>query len=502
MNRLSRVGLTAIGVSGALLHGCTVGPNHVPPSSSAPEAWAESLEGGVAATPADLSRWWTNFGDETLDGLVVRAIAGNHDLRSAMARVREARALRTISGAGQYPAIDATGSYGNQLRSENIDNGFANENPAIGGIGAETEPTDLYAIGFDASWELDLFGHVRRSVEAADADLSAAEESRRDVLVSLLAELARNYVDLRSLQSRLDIAQRNVASQEDTLSLADSRFKGGLTSELDVVQARSNVERTRSQIPSLQSSIRQTQHRLAVLTGLQPGSLAAQLDGAKPVPVPPSEIAVGLPSELVRRRPDIRRAERELAAASARIGVATADLFPRFMLTGSVGLQSSPLGNLFDTNSFAYSIGPSVRWNVFDAGRVRANIGVQTARQEQLLAAYEKTVLVAFEEVENSLVAYSRELVRRGFLKTGTDAATRAVELATERYARGLTGFQDVLDAQRQLFALQDDLALSERSVTASVVSLYKALGGGWEQVSSGVARRDIRAEEPDEASR
>lgn len=494
MKPLLSSGAPLIGLALLGLVGCTVGPPYIPPSPDAPDAWAASLEGGVAARPASLARWWSGFGDPTLDTLVTRAIAGNLDLKSATARVREARALRTISGAAQYPSIDATGAYSNQLRSENIDPGAASPNNP--GVGARTDPTDLYALGFDASWELDVFGRVRRSVEAADADLSAAEESRRDVLVSLLAEVARNYVELRSLQNRLDIARRNVAAQEDTLSLADSRFRGGLTSELDVAQARSNVERTRSQIPLLESSMRQAQHRLAVLIGTHPGTLAAELDIAAPVPSPPAEIAVGLPSELLRRRPDIRRAERELAAASARIGVATADLFPRFMLTGSVGVQSSPLGNLFDANSFAYSVGPSVRWNLFDAGRVRATIAVQNAREEQALAAYDRSVLVAFEEVENALVAYARELVRRGSLRAGTDAAGRAVELATERYTRGLTNFQDVLDAQRQLFALQDDLAQSERSVTSSVVALYKALGGGWE-----AAHAPPPAPPPDSAS-
>jgi NodT family efflux transporter outer membrane factor (OMF) lipoprotein len=302
------------------------------------------------------------------------------------------------------------------------------------------------------------------------------------VLISLLAEVAREYTDTRSFQNRLLIAQANVKAQDDTLVLVRSRFDAGITSELDVAQARANLEQTRSQIPLLTAQLRQSMHRLEVLLAQRPGSLAAELDGgAGAIPTPPESIAVGLPSELLRRRPDIRRAEREIAGETARIGVATADLFPRVMLTGSAGLESSQIGTLLAGDSFAWAVGPGVRWNIFSAGRVENNIRAQTARQEQALARYERTVLTAFHDVEDSLVGYSRERVRLRTLNDAVTAQSRAVELAEELYTRGLTDFQNVLDAQRQLYALQDLQAESRRDVTGNLIALYKALGGGWE---------------------
>lgn len=470
---------TTAALAGAMLAlaGCKVGPDYTEPPQAAPDGWTE-LDGGVQAEAGDLSQWWTALGDPMLNSLVERAVQSNLDLREAAARVREARALRGVSEAGFYPTVDARAGYTRQRFSENESMGA--------GSGTRTgDGHDLFAMGFDAAWEIDVFGRVAREVEAADAQLQSAGEAWRDVLVSLLAEVALEYTETRSLQSRLRIAEANVAAQQDTLSLAESRFKTGLTSELDVAQARANLEQTRSQIPLLTAQLRQAGHRLEILLALRPGALTTELEsGAGIIPVPPESIAIGLPSDLLRRRPDIRRAEREIAAETARIGVATSDLFPRVMLTGSVGLQSSQIGTLPAGDSFAWSVGPSVRWNIFSADRIQNNIKAQTERQEQALARYEKSVLVAFHDVEDALVGYSRERVRLTLLSQAVTSQKRAVEIAEELYTRGLTDFQNVLDSQRQLYSLQDLQAESERDVTTNVISLYKALGGGWESAT------------------
>jgi NodT family efflux transporter outer membrane factor (OMF) lipoprotein len=456
-----------------MLLGCTVGPDYVPPTYPMPGAWSESLEGGLAAEPADLQEWWLTFEDPGLNSLIERALAGNLDLKGAVARIREARAQRGFVASDRFPTIDAAGSYSRDRASENVDRGFGNN--------IEVSDTDLFSFGFDASWELDIFGRVRRSVEAANANLDAAGEDYRDVLVTLLSEVALNYVEVRSFQTRLEIAEANVRVQEDTLKLTQARFNAGLTSGLDVAQAEANLDTTRSAIPTLQIGLKQAMNRLGVLLGQNPGSLSAELSKPMPIPVTPTEVAIGIPADLLRRRPDIRRAERELAAQTARIGVATADLYPRFSLLGSIGLEASDFGSLFELGSRAYSVGPSFQWNIFDAGRIRSNIVIQDARQEQALIRYESAVLTALEDVENALVAYAREQVRRQSLLKAVDASQRAVKLAETLYIQGLSDFQNVLDAQRSLFNLQDQLAESEGAVTSNLISLYKALGGGWE---------------------
>ncbi len=478
--RISGQGVRASALVAAALSlaGCQVGPDYSTPPQAAPDGWSEAMTEGVRSEGADLARWWTALNDPLLDSLVERAVRSNLDLREASARVREARALRGVAESGFYPTIDATGSYTRERFSENSGD--------QGGFGTDTgEGMDLFALGFDAAWEIDVFGRVAREVEASDAQLASTTEDWRDVLVSLLAEVAREYTDTRSFQDRLRIAEANVRAQDDTLALVQSRFDAGITSELDVAQAKANLEQTRSQIPLLTAQLRQSMHRLEVLLALRPGALAAELEtGAGAIPVPPDSIAVGLPSDLLRRRPDIRRAERDIAAETARIGVITADLFPRVMLTGSAGLQSSQIGTLPAGDSFAWAVGPSVRWNIFSGERIQNNIKAQTARQEQALARYEKTVLTAFHDVEDSLVGYSRERVRLRTLNDAVTAQSRAVELAEELYTRGLTDFQNVLDAQRQLYSLQDLQAESQRDVTGNLISLYKALGGGWESAT------------------
>lgn len=470
MNRLAPISALLL----LTLTGCTVGPDHTSPSTEAPQAWPEPLEGGLNTQTADLRTWWQLFGDATLNSLVERALAGSLDLREAAARVRESRALRGITAADRLPSVDAVGSASYNRESENT----------LGGPGgAPGQESELYEAGFDATWEIDLFGRVRRSVEAADADLSAAVESERDARVVLVSEVARSYIELRSAQTRLTIARENLRTQEDTLGLSQDRFKAGLDTELQVAQSVAQVESSRSQIPGLVQEFKRAGFRLDVLLGLQPGTLAAEWEIESPVPPLAADLAIGVPADLLRRRPDIRRAERELAAASARVGVATADLYPRLTLNGSFGLASEEFGNLFEADSRTWGVGPlAVRWPVFDAGRVRSGIRVQEARQEIALVAYERTVLEAYEEVANAMVAYARVRERRASLSAAVDASRQAVDLANDLWTRGLTDFLNVLDTQRELFQLEDQLAASDAEVATNLVALYKALGGGWDE--------------------
>jgi NodT family efflux transporter outer membrane factor (OMF) lipoprotein len=350
--------------------------------------------------------------------------------------------------------------------------------PPFPGIDLER---DLFKTGFDASWEIDLFGGVRRSVEAGDANIDASVENRRDTLVTLLGDVAKNYIDLRGFQHRLAVAQSNLKSQQESLELTKVRFQAGLASDFDVARAEAQVNTTAAQIPTLESSLKQAAYRLDLLLGLEPGALSMELSNDAPIPALPPEVLMGLPSELLRRRPDIRRAERQLAAATAQMGAATADLFPRFSLTGSGGLQSFSASDWFTSGSRFWSVGPAVRWPIFDAGRIRANIEVRNAQQEQALRQYEKAVLSALQEVENSLVNYSKEQARYQSLVEAVAANRRAVEMANELYVRGLSDFLNVLDAQRSLLSSENDLAQSEATMASNLVSLYKALGGGWE---------------------
>jgi NodT family efflux transporter outer membrane factor (OMF) lipoprotein len=458
---------TAVIVS-MIIGGCAaVGPNYVQPDFESPEAW-RGLQNGLSGQPADpmsLAQWWTTLNDPVLSGLMERVVQGNLDLKDAQARVREARARRGINMASQFPTLDSSAAVSRSRGSENTGSGKENS---------------FYSAGFDAGWEVDVFGGVRRSIEAADADLAAEEEDLRDVMVSLLAETALNYVEARSYQARLKVTQANIAAQEETFTLTRSRFEAGLSDELAVQQARYNLESTRSQAPTLRTGLEAAKNRLAVLSGQSPGSLHAELETPAPIPVPPPAVAVGVPADTLRNRPDVRRAERMLAAQTARIGVATADLYPKFRLTGSIGLESLSSGDWLEWASHAWRIGPGVSWNVFDAGAVRRNIEVQSALQEQAFIRYEASILGALAEVENTLTAYAEEQIRRETLILATDAARKAALLAHDQYQAGLIDFSNVLIAQRSQLSFEDELARSDGAVTSNLIRLYKALGGGW----------------------
>jgi outer membrane protein, multidrug efflux system len=471
----------AAGLSAALamvMSGCKVGPDYVPPMSNAPANFTHADPGEfggaskVSQQNVPESAWWRTLGDAGLNRVTERAIAGNLDLKLAQSRVLEAMAERGVVAADGLPGVDANTSFTRSRRSERIDN-------FPGG-----QMRNNWSVGFDSTWEIDFWGRVARGVEAAEADIDAAIESRRDTMVTLLAEVARNYVELRGFQRRLEIARKNIKLQQQTVELTQARFNAGLTSEVDVAQAKSLLATTQATIPTLDGGMQRSIHRLSVLLGQQPTALKQELSASGPIPAVPTEIMLGLPSELLRRRPDVRRAERELAAATARIGVATADLFPRFSLSGSFGFESIQLSSLAEPGARFWTFGPAMRWPIFQGGRVRSNIAVQNARVDQALTRYEQTVLTCFEDVENSLSAYTREQARMSSLKDAVSANQRAFDLASQLYSNGLSDFLRVLDSQRALFASEDALIDSERAVTSNLVGLYKALGGGWDAVA------------------
>lgn len=458
------------------LAGCSVGPDYQEPMLAVPGGWNEARQKGVDTRAPELARWWTAFEDPLLNSLVERALGSNLDLRVAEARLREARAARDAVAAGAWPTVETSGSYTRSRSSENA----LNIPSGGGGSGVKLERS-LFTAGFDADWEIDVFGGVRRSVEAADATIEATEYSRRDILVTLLGDVARNYIELRGAQRRIAVARGNLKTQQDSLDLTRVRFDAGLASDLDVARAQAQINTTAAQIPTLESAAKQAAYNLDLLLGLAPGVLRQELEKELAIPRLPPEVLVGLPSELLRRRPDIRFAERRLAAATAQVGSAIADLFPKFFLIGAAGLQSISASDWFTGGSRYWSIGPAISWPIFDAGRIRANIAIRNAQQEQAMSQYEKAVLAALGDVEKSLVNYSQEQLRYRSLNEAVTANRRSVEMANELYVRGLDDYLSVLDTQRALYATENELAQSEANMAANLVALYKALGGGWE---------------------
>ena len=469
------------------LVGCAVvGPNYVRPEVQVPADWNSEAAVHSDSKRADiktLAQWWSTFDDPELTSLIERAIQNNTDLRKAKARVREARARRGVRRAALFPSVDASGSLQHTRSSAQtgINPLSAGSNAQVGG----TAESDLYSTSFDASWELDLFGGKRRDVEASQADLKASEDDLNDVLVSLIGEVASSYVDLRSFQTRLSIAEANRDTQQETYQIVQWRREAGLTTDLDVDQAKYNLEQTKAQIPTLQTGIEKAKNRLAVLLGLNPGSLEKKLGERKSIPIASQEIAYGIPADVLRNRPNVRRTERKLAAETARIGVQTAELYPKLTLSGSIGLEALFLSNLLNTSSKVYSYGPSFKWNIFNAGSIRQNIEAQNAVQEQALITYEASILSALEEVNNALTAYAKEQIRWQSLLEASQAADRAAGLAQNQYSSGLIDFQTVLDSQRSQLNFQELLVVSEAAMTSDLIGLYKALGGGWQSIAT-----------------
>ena len=449
-----------------LLSGCMVGPDYQRPQVAVPDAFANQPQGQPPGDGAETA-WWHGFQDRTLDQLVQEALANNHDLRVATARLREARALLSETAFDRYPTVTSQASYTRARSSDAL---------AV----SRDRDIELYDAGFDASWELDFFGRVRRSVEASSADADAAEDSRRDVTVRLLAEVARNYFELRGAQSRLAVARRNGENQRQTLALTRALLEGGRGTELDTSRAEAQLNSTLASIPPLETAAKQAMYRLGVLVGQQPSALEPELSEPEPLPALPTLVALGRPEDLLRRRPDIRVTERSLAAATARVGVATADLFPRVTLAGSVALQASTFSGLGGSGSDAFAVGPRIFWAAFDLGRVRARIRAADASTEAALAQYEQRVLLALEESEDALVTFTRERVRRDLLRSSAQASEKAQNLARARYQFGVADFLTVLDAERTLLDAEDRLVESETLTATAMVAVCKALGGGW----------------------
>ncbi|HEY7115070.1 MAG TPA: efflux transporter outer membrane subunit [Tepidisphaeraceae bacterium] len=476
--------LTGSSVIVLIFAGCMVGPNYRTPEVQMPAEWAGPTEFGAGTTrpatrpttgpaaattrPVELSTWWDGFNDPILTGLIREAAEANLTRQQAASRVRQARYARTISASALWPDVNTTGSYTRSGRDS-------------GGLGGSN---DLYRAGVDASWEIDVFGGVRRSVEAADADVAVAVEDERDVRVSLVAEVALDYIDLRSFQRQIEISRSNLVAQRRSADLTRRQFQGGFVSGLDVANADAQVATTESAIPLLEASERQAVYALSVLLAREPGALLRELIDQQPargvIPGSPPEVPVGLPSELLERRPDIRRADAQVHAATARVGVATADLFPRFFLNGAGNVSSDKLVGLANWSNTAFSIGPSVSWPLFTAGRIRANIAFQNEAAQQAALAYRQTILNALQEVESALIDYAKEQEHRRSLAAAAAANRRAVELSTTLYTQGNTDFLNVLSAQRSLYAAELALVNSDRTLATSLVALYKALGGGW----------------------
>jgi outer membrane protein, multidrug efflux system len=469
MNERTIIHVAALlSVVGVLAAGCAVGPDYHPPRPNTPAGWI----GSTNTQPVQLTRWWRQFHDPELTWLVEEALATNLDVRLADARLRESRAARGVVAGGRWPAVNGSASY-QRTRTAASDT-------------APPQDENLYQAGFDALWEMDIFGGLRRNVESANAAIQAAQEGLHDAQVSLAAEVALDYIQLRGLQAQIAVAEENLKTQRHTADITREKQQAGFVSTLDVANAETQVATTRARIPELQASAQQAIYALSVLLARSPGYLLDELSKTEPLPVTPPTVPVGLPSDLLRRRPDIREAEAQLHAATAQIGVATADLFPKFALTGNVSWQSNLLHNWFSGPSRASSYGPSVDWALFQGGAIRSNIRVQKALRDQAFITYQKTVLTAFQDVESALFAYHKEWEHRQALDDAVASSRKAVAVSMQLYSAGQTDFLNVLQSQAALYAAQDAFVQSNSTACQNLIALYKALGGGWATDGSG----------------
>jgi len=470
-----------------LVCACTVGPDYRAPNVPLPDRWPSQPSSADGSSDASLANWWTALNDPILDQLVQQALVENKNVRQAMARVTEARARRNISLAGLSPTVDSStrasrtsSETRSNVRDLDVDDLDSLPGAADTGNSRFSLESEDYDAALDARWELDLFGGKRRALQASTAQLGASDADLRDVLVTLLGDVALGYVNVRTVQSRLAFAERNLESQREVVTITGWRAEAGLADAVDVAQAKTSYAQTQAQIPALEANLAAAMNRIAVLTGQQPGALAGVLGERKPIPVTPADIVTSVPAEVMRRRPDIRRAERRLAAQTAQVGVATAALYPSLSLTGSFGVSADSFSGLMSNNFGSDRFGFGITMPVFRAGALRQNVKAQSALVEQALATYEATVLSAFEEVENALVAWSTEQRRHAALVEAASNARIARELALVQYNAGLVDFQTVLNADRQQIASEDALAVSDGELTANLIRLYKAFGGGW----------------------
>jgi multidrug efflux pump len=464
--------MLALGCGGLFLAGgCAAGPDYrAPATKPSGTAFVNGVSSNLSPAAVE-AQWWNEFHDPILERLVDRMAGSNHDIRMASARVREARALRSMAELEALPIVHAGGGWTRTTLSQD----------AMHGQPRNLRESDLWNAGFDANWELDVFGRVRRSVQARSAEVASMEAERRDLWVSLLGEVARNYFELRGAQHELEVARRNAENQRETLEIAESKLRAGRATELDVARARAQLTATLAILPPLEGAVKRAMHRLGVLTGQEPTALDSELAPVQPLPVLPTLVAIGTPEHLLRRRPDIRAAERSLAAATARIGIETADLFPRLTFNGRVAFEATDISGLGGAGSDAFAFGPRLSWAALDLGRVKARIRAARARADAELAFYEKTVLTALEETENALVEFGRAQARTAYLRDSAQAAARAMSLANDRYRSGITDFLQVLDTQRTQLVIEEQLAQSETRTATALVAVYKALGGGWE---------------------
>ena len=481
------------------LTGCTLGPDFKQPGWASPSSWFAGKKEVVAppksipvAEPIDVD-WWALFHDPILTGLERRVASENLDVKTATIRMAESRAQLGVARAALFPTLNGHSSYVRQQASQagifaiipsaagasGANGAFGNSTGAVQGKGVK--PFDLYQGGFDASWEVDLWGGVARSVESAAASTEAANEATRATLLTSLAEVARDYIQLRGIQAQLAIARDNVRTARQSLDLTQQRAAGGVTTDLDVANASAQLRTTLSQIPTLEQQEAQTINALSLLLGQPPNALRDELVTSKPVPPVPPRVPVGLPSELARRRPDIRQAEAQLHAATAEIGVAQANFYPSLNLTGSVGLQSLQFGSLFNLSSKQYSLGPGLTIPIFEGGQLRSTLQLREAQQQEAAVNFQKTVLQAWHDVDNALTAYKAEQDRRDELIRAAAENQRALVLAQSRYQQGVADFLTVLVAETNVLTAQQQLADSTTTVSSNLVALYKALGGGWE---------------------
>jgi len=463
----------------ALLTACAVGPNYHPVAPAAPAAWETQISPTAAAGTESMNRWWTRFNDPLLSELVDDALAHNPDVTRALAAVWVARENRAQAAGGYYPELDGSvaASRGREIFEAPV--GLGNPPAAVLPF-----TSNSFQDGFDASWEIDLFGRVRRSVEAADAGTQAAQDAADEVRLILVGDIARYYVDARGLQRRIAVTQSTIAALQDTARLTTVRYQAGTGTGLDAVRAHAQWQGTAAELPQLEIGLRADIYHLSILTGQPPGALLPRLLNPHPIPhVDDEALELGVPADVLRRRPDVREAERQLAEASANIGVAEADLYPALRLAGFIGFNSPRLSTLHHAEqSGAWSFGPAIDVPVFDAGRRRSVVRSREAQFQQAEAKYQTAVLSAEEDVENALVAYTRERERRARLVQAEASSADAVTLSTELYVKGLGTFLNVLDSQRTWFQAQSDLASSETNVSIDLIALYKALGGGWNE--------------------
>ncbi len=460
----------------AALPGCMVGPNFKRPVTSMPSGWAgispESATQPSAATttPAELTVWWQVFNDPLLSKLVDQSLQANLTLQNAKAALRQAQAQRGVEVGGLLPTVNVPLSY---------------QRAANGGKGLGAGPHNVYSTGVNAALNVDVFGGIRRSIEVDDANILAAMDNIRDVQVLISAEVAADYVSVRSFQQQIIVAQRNLVAQRHTADITRQKLAAGFVSSLDVANADAQVATTESTIPSLQIGERQNIYAISVLLGRPPADLVTELSIDEPLPTVPARIPVGLPSELLRRRPDIRQAEDKLHAATAQIGVATANLFPQFSLTGNLNWNAFDASKWFNPINRSWGFGPSMSWAIFQGGSVLASIEVDKALRDESFLTYQQTVLTALQDVENALIAFTKEQEHLKSLSDAVVANQKATDVSMQLYAQGQTDFLNVLNAQRSLFVSEAALVQSQQAVATDLISLYQALGGGWDQPGS-----------------